>query len=60
MPAGIIPFAIISVTHFPASSIEEKPISAAFATSGFFKILTVTSVITPSKPSEPVINPSRS
>ena len=39
------------------SSIDEKPINAAFTACGFFKILAVTSVITPSKPSEPQTNP---
>jgi len=34
----MIPFAIISETHLPASSIFEKPIKAALATSGLFKI----------------------
>ena len=60
MPAGTIPFEIISVTQFPPSSIEENPIKAALTVCGFFKILTVTSVIIPSKPSEPQINPNKS
>ena len=54
------PSAIISATQFPASSTVGKPISAALTTSGDFKIFTVTSVITPNKPSDPVINPKKS
>ena len=60
MPAGTIPFAIISATQFPESSIVSKPIRTALTDSGFFKIRTVTSVTTPSKPSEPVTKPRRS
>ena len=60
MPAGIHPCAIISATQFPASSIVGNPINAALTTSGVLKIFTVTSVITPSKPSEPVISPRKS
>ena len=41
-------------------NIEGNPIKAALTTSGDFKIFTVTSVITPSKPSDPVINPKKS
>ena len=41
-------------------SIVGKPIKAAFTVWGFFKIFTVTSVITPSNPSEPHINPNKS
>ena len=52
MPAGMHPLAIISATQFPASSTVGNPIKAALTTSGFFKIFTVTSVITPSA-SEP-------
>ena len=60
MPAGIIPLDIISETHLPPSSIVGKPINAALTLSGVFKILTVTSVITHKRPSEPVIKPKRS
>ena len=37
-----------------------KPTSTARAVSGFFRMRTVTSVTTPSRPSEPVTMPSRS
>ena len=37
-----------------------KPTSTARAVSGFFRMRTVTSVTTPSRPSEPVMIPSRS
>ena len=37
-----------------------KPISTALTDSGFFRILTVTSVTTPNKPSEPVTKPNKS
>ena len=55
-----MPFEIISLTQLPLSSIEGNPIKAAFTVCGFFKIFTVTSVITPNKPSEPQIKPSKS
>ena len=42
------------------SNVDENPIKAALTTSGDLKILTVTSVITPSKPSDPVISPKKS
>ena len=60
IPAGIIPFEIISEVAFAPSSIVGNPIKAALTTCGFFKILAVTSVITPSNPSEPQIKPIRS
>ena len=60
IPAGIQPPAIISATQLPASSIVGKPTKAALTTSGVFKIFTVTSVMTPNKPSEPVIKPKKS
>ena len=47
-------------TQSPASSEAEKPISAARAHSGLRRMRTVTSVTTPSNPSEPVMTPSRS
>ena len=43
-----------------ACSLVGKPISTARAVSGFCRMRTVTSVTTPSRPSEPVIRPSRS
>ena len=55
-----MPLEIMSVTQFPPSSIVGKPIKAAFTVWGFFKIFTVTSVITPNNPSEPHINPNKS
>ena len=60
MPDGIMPVEIISETQFPPSSIVGNPIKAALTVCGFFKIFTVTSVITPNNPSEPQINPSKS
>ena len=60
IPAGTIPFEIISDAAFPPSSIDGKPISAALTTCGFFRILTVTSVTTPSNPSDPQIKPIKS
>ena len=60
MPAGMIPFAMISDTQLPPSLIVEKPIKAALTVWGFLSIFTVTSVITHNNPSEPVINPSKS
>ena len=48
------------MTEFPASSIDEKPRRIALTVSGFFKIFTVTSVMTQSKPSDPVIRPRKS
>jgi len=60
IPAGIHPSAIISATQFPASSMVGKPINAALTISGYLRIFTVTSVITPSNPSEPVIKPKKS
>ena len=46
--------------QFPASSMVGKPINAALTISGDLRIFTVTSVITPSKPSDPVIKPKKS
>ena len=56
----MMPFAMIAATQSPACSVSGKPISSARAVSGFFRMRTVTSVTTPSRPSEPVIRPSRS
>ena len=44
----------------PARRIIEKTINAARAHSGFFRMRTVTSVTTPSNPSDPVTMPRRS
>jgi hypothetical protein len=60
MPPGMMPAPMIAETHAPASSELGKPISTARAVSGFFRMRTVTSVTTPSRPSEPLISPSRS
>ena len=60
IPAGTIPLEIISDAASPPSLIDGKPIKAALTTSGFLRILTVTSVTTPNNPSEPQINPIRS
>ena len=56
----MIPAPMIAATQLPACSFDGKPIRSARAVSGFYRIRTVTSVTTPSKPSEPVISPSRS
>ena len=55
MPALIIP-----ATHSPALSLSGNPSSMALAVCGSCRILTVTSVMTPSNPSEPVTMPSMS
>ena len=55
-----MPLEIISDAASPPSWIEGNPIKAALTTSGFFKIFTVTSVTTPSKPSDPQISPIKS
>ena len=60
IPAGTMPFAIMSATQFPESSMLSNPIKTALTDSGFFNILTVTSVTTPSKPSDPVTRPKKS
>ena len=57
---GMGKFNRIRETHSPESSAVGKPTSTARAVSGFFKIRTVTSVMTPSSPSEPVMMPIRS
>ena len=59
-PPGMMPAAMIEATQSPPCSTEGKPISTARAVSGFCRMRTVTSVTTPSRPSEPVIRPSRS
>ena len=60
MPPGMMPAPMMRETHSPASSALGKPTSTARAVSGFFRMRTVTSVTTPSSPSEPVMMPSRS
>ena len=60
MPAGMIPSEITRLTHVAPARMVGNPSSAARVHSGLARILTVTSVITPSRPSEPVITPSRS
>ena len=60
MPPGMMPAAMMSATQLPPSSRVGKPISMPRAVSGFWRMRTVTSVMTPSRPSEPVIRPSRS
>ena len=54
------PFAMIAPTHRAAASTLSKPRSSARASGGLRKSLTVTSVTTPSSPSEPVMSPMRS
>ena len=56
----MIPAAMMSATVAPAASTDGKPISSARAMAGFGRMRTVTSVTTPSRPSEPVTSPSRS
>ena len=58
--AGMMPAPMMRETHSPASSDDGKPTSTARAVSGFFRMRTVTSVTTPSRPSEPVMMPSKS
>src|SRR5271156_3822336 len=53
MPPGMMPEPMMRATHSPPSSDLLKPISAARALCGFFRIRTVISVTTPSSPSEP-------
>jgi len=60
IPAGMMPAAMILLTHSPAFSADAKPTSTARARSGFFRIRTVISVTTPNSPSDPVMTPSRS
>ena len=50
MPPGMMPAPMMSATHWPACSLDGKPISSARAVSGFLRMRTVTSVTTPSKP----------
>ena len=60
MPPGMIPAPITPATQSPAPSTDGKPISKARAPGGFGRMRTVTSVTTPSMPSEPTVTPSRS
>ena len=55
----MMPAAMIEATQSPPWSTEGKPISTARAVSGFCRMRTVTSVTTPSRPSEPVIRPEQ-
>ena len=54
-----MPAPMMRETHSPASSELGKPTSTARAVSGFFRMRTVTSVTTPSRPSEPVMMPEQ-
>ena len=54
------PFEMIAPTQRAAASTLAKPKSSARASGGRRKSRTVTSVTTPSSPSEPVIRPKRS
>ena len=49
-----------AATQAPASPASGKPMRIARALSGFWRMRTVTSVTTPSSPSEPMNTPSRS
>ena len=60
MPPGMMPAPMIRATHSPAASTCAKPTIRARAVSGFCRIRTVTSVMTPSRPSDPVMMPIRS
>ena len=50
----------LAATQWPASSVLGKPTSKARAIVGLRRMRTVTSVTTPSSPSEPVMTPSKS
>ncbi|MNE50991.1 hypothetical protein D3C80_1455920 [compost metagenome] len=56
----MIPAAMISPTARPALATESKAASSTLATCGLGSSLTVTSVMIPSMPSEPVNSASRS
>ena len=60
MPPGMMPAAMIAATQSQPASTVGKPSRTPRATCGFLRIRTVTSVTTPSRPSEPVIRPMRS
>ena len=60
MPAGMTPAAMTSPTQPPAASTDANPSSRARAVCGLGNSRTVTSVTTPSSPSEPVTTPIRS
>jgi len=51
---------MIAPTVAPAAALDGKPISKARMVSGALSSRTVTSVTTPSRPSEPTVRPSRS
>jgi hypothetical protein len=51
---------MIRATHSPAASTSANPTISARAVSGFCKMRTVISVMTPSNPSEPVMMPIKS
>src|ERR1700682_36870 len=53
MPPGMIPAPMMSATHLPAASTSAKPTISARAVSGFCRIRTVISVMTPSTHSDP-------
>ncbi|MNT55772.1 hypothetical protein D3C72_1930340 [compost metagenome] len=56
----MMPAAMMSPTARPAFSTESNAASSTLAVCGLGSSLTVTSVITPSRPSEPVNSASRS
>ena len=60
IPAGMMPLAMIFATQSPAASLSGKPSNMARAVCGCGMMRTVTSVITPNRPSEPVMTPNRS
>ncbi len=59
-PAGMMPAAMTSATALPALPTSSNAASTHCASCGFGSSLTVTSVITASMPSEPIISASRS
>ena len=60
MPPGMMPAAMTAATQSPDASFDGKPINNARAVSGERRMRTLTSVMTPNNPSEPVIRPIRS
>ncbi len=59
-PAGMMPAAMMSATARPAFSTSSNAAMATVAFSGVGRSFTVTSVTTPSRPSDPVIRASKS
>ena len=60
IPPGMMPALMMAVTVSPAASDVSKPIRRARAIAGVGRMRTVTSVMTASRPSDPVTTPIRS